>query len=160
MNLRSGDSKSCGCIKREVTSARSIKHGYAKTRTWVSWQEMKRRCDKPEAPGYQHYGGRGIGVCDRWREFANFVADMGERPDGTSLDRVDVNGDYTPDNCRWATTSQQGRNKRGLKLSPEKVREARALRADGALWKELATRYGCGTETIRSAVVGIKWAGV
>ena len=76
---------------------------------------MRMRCENPNWHGYAHYGGRGITVCDRWLGrggFKNFLADMGERPQGTSLDRIDVNGNYEPGNCRWATPSEQALNKR------------------------------------------------
>lgn len=76
------------------------------------WASMKQRCSNPRAKGYADYGGRGISVCDRWQNFDNFLADMGPRPEGLVLDRIDVNGNYEPGNCRWATWEQQGRNKR------------------------------------------------
>ena len=76
-----------------------------------TYRNMMSRCNNPKATGYEHYGGRGIKVCDRWREsFKNFYEDMGDRPDGMSLDRVDVNGNYTKENCRWATWNEQARN--------------------------------------------------
>lgn len=95
-----------------------IKHGHTgkfkkPTPTYRSWASMKKRCRCKSVRGYHNYGGRGIKVCDRWlQSFENFLADMGERPPGTSLNRIDSNGHYEPVNCEWATTIQQGRNRR------------------------------------------------
>ncbi len=81
-----------------------------------AWYDMWARCTNPAQGNYKHYGGRGIKVCDRWLEFVNFLADMGARPDGLTLERKDVNGDYEPSNCMWATRSQQQQNKRNSNL--------------------------------------------
>lgn len=84
-----------------------------RSRTRKSWEAMMRRCSDPRHPRWKHYGGRGITVCDRWRDsLAAFISDMGYRPEGTSIDRINVDGDYQPDNCRWATRSEQEANKR------------------------------------------------
>jgi hypothetical protein len=83
-----------------------------KTRTFKSWDSMKQRCLNPNAPDYERYGGRGVTIHPPWvNDFAQFLADMGERPEGMSLDRIETNGDYEPGNCRWATKYTQQRNK-------------------------------------------------
>ncbi len=119
--LRDGYSKSCGCLKVEVTRARSTKHGHSPAAkmspTYSTWAAMVKRCTNPAAEHYADYGGRGIYVCERWHEFANFLADMGEKPLGTSLDRHPNNdGPYEPSNCRWATSYEQGSHKRNTHL--------------------------------------------
>ena len=81
-----------------------------------AWVDMKRRCDNPEAANYSDYGGRGITYCPAWADFTAFFKDMGMRPAGRSLDRIDNNGNYEPDNCRWATSQEQNLNRRRLKL--------------------------------------------
>jgi hypothetical protein len=84
----------------------------ADTRTYESWRKMRRRCTQTNFIDYPNYGGRGITICASWNDFANFLADMGERPEGHSLDRINNNGNYEPDNCRWATPAQQSANRR------------------------------------------------
>ena len=89
-----------------------LSHGMYKTRTYTSWSDMLQRCLNPKNSRFRDYGGRGITVCERWRRFENFYADMGERPTGTSIDRKDNNGSYELANCRWATPAQQYANTR------------------------------------------------
>lgn len=121
-NLRSGNSKSCGCHKRKVSRASLFKHGKSDTSVFYVWSNMVRRCHSPSNRAYRNYGARGITVCDRWRTFENFYADMGDRPEGLTLERIDNKKGYSPENCRWATRKEQGRNRRGLHKIPHEGR--------------------------------------
>ena len=111
-----GEKASCGCLQKQIYSERMLvlnkTHGMTNTPTWRSWLSMRDRCRNPNAPKFNHYGGRGIKVCPQWESFAEFLKDMGERPINTTLDRVDVNGMYEPSNCRWATHVEQRANRR------------------------------------------------
>lgn len=119
-DLRSGHTKSCGCLKRETSAINghnNRKHGHYRqgrgSRTYESWGAMKQRCLNPNHHAYASYGGRGITVCDRWCDsFENFLADMGERPVGKTLERLDNEAGYTPENCCWATQAEQSQNRR------------------------------------------------
>lgn len=112
--LRNGHTKSCGCLSKETLDALRTTHGRSRNDvTYTSWLNMNGRCNNPNIPEYQYYGGRGISVEDpRWELFENFLADMGERPDGTSLDRIDVERGYYKENCRWTTRDEQTYNQR------------------------------------------------
>lgn len=145
-NLTRGLTKSCGCIRIE----KQIKHGHnTKERVsseYNSWHSMKQRCENPNDDRFQDYGGRGIKVCDRWRFFDNFLADMGEKPSPShSIDRIDVNGDYEPSNCKWATPKEQQRNTRLQKNNSTGIR---GVTFDKTRQKYVAQMYADGRKVL------------
>jgi hypothetical protein len=136
--LRTGDSLSCGCLAKELLVKRTATHRMTKTPIYRVWRTMLARCYRPEARGYERYGGRGIAVCDRWQHsFEAFYADMGDRPGPRyQLDRRDNDGNYARGTCRWATAVEQGRNKstnkrfawRGERLTVGEIAERVGMR--------------------------------
>ena len=115
-NLWNGTTKSCGCKRRLLSSLRSKTHGMTSSPTYRVWSGMKTRCLNSKSTNYNLYGGRGIKICDRWMTFENFLSDMGTRPANMTLDRINVDGNYEPSNCRWASPQEQSKNKRASKL--------------------------------------------
>lgn len=138
-SLVKGLSKSCGCLVRD----KGYKHGHNKTTgtstEYNSWHQMKQRCLNPNDKRYEDYGGRGITICERWMDFNNFLADMGEKPDKSySIDRIDNEKGYYPGNCKWASREEQQRNNRVQKNNSFGVR---GVSYDNSRGKYLAQMY-------------------
>ena len=110
--LRKGLTQSCGCLGAERRLQANTRHGMYGTTEYRIWADMLQRCNNPKQESYEGYGARGISVCKAWHEFSSFYADMGERPEGKTLDRIDNEGNYEPSNCRWSTGSEQAFNQR------------------------------------------------
>jgi hypothetical protein len=146
--LMSGDTQSCGCLRKETAKRQGLRnatHGQRKTATYRTWVAMISRCTNDKDSNWVNYGGRGVEVCDRWFEFENFLKDMGERPEGKTIDRKDVNGNYEPDNCRWATAEQQNNNRRTSRFIEFEGREQTL-----AQWaRELGVTPQCLTMRLR-----------
>lgn len=119
-DLRNKNTKSCGCLYNEVRGTTNFIHGHNRknqtSKTYQSWRNMIQRCASLYGKHYRTYGNRGIKVCNRWLKFINFLNDMGDKPEGMSLDRIDNDGNYEPNNCRWATTKEQQRNRHNNRL--------------------------------------------
>lgn len=115
--LANGGTKSCGCLRRDLMT----KHGLSKNpkikTEYKTWKSILNKCNNPKASNYKDYGGRGISVCKRWEDFNNFITDMGLKPCKTlSIERINNDGDYEPNNCKWATDTEQNRNKRNIRI--------------------------------------------
>jgi len=133
----------------------TVTHGMTKSPTYVSWLEMRRRCRSDRDS--EKYRDRGISVCERWEIFENFLADMGPRPDGLTLDRIDNDGNYEPGNCRWATREQQNRNRRCTKITED---DAAWIRAGNGLVSHemLAEALGISQTVVSRIARGRNWA--
>jgi len=142
--------KSCGCLLRETTAKRFSTHGHSRSPTYTSWYAMKKRCKSKNSKDYRDYVLRGITVCKRWQKFENFFADMGERPEGMSLGRIDNNKGYYKENCRWETALQQANNKRNNALA--------TLNGVTKTIPQWAREFNLDTEFVRNRVSSCGWS--
>jgi hypothetical protein len=157
--LTTGHAKSCGCLQREIVSvicADKVKHGMARSPEYNIWVKMKSRCYNEKDPKYSYYGGRGIKVCRQWDEsFDAFFSDMGKKPSREhSIDRIDVNGNYEPSNCRWATAKTQSRNKRNHRLVEycgKKIPLSEACEKSGVNYRSALYRLNKGLDWLLPA---------
>src|ERR1017187_5031240 len=126
-NLIQKKSFSCGCYNSEKTKEYFTQHGMTETKTYKAWEYMKTRCLNEKCKSYKNYGERGITICEQWRNsFENFIQDMGERPDGYSLERINNNLGYSKENCKWIPRGHQSKNRRGC-LTRKEVEEVREM---------------------------------
>lgn len=147
-SLRSGNSRSCGCLCKDINADRLTTHGGRRTREYRIWRAVKDRCFNERNSHFDYYGGRGITMCDRWKnDFTAFLADMGPCPDGLTIERIDVNAHYDPSNCKWATYREQRQNQRRSKF----------VDYEGQRWnlKELCRHLGVKYNAVYDAVTRI-----
>lgn len=137
-----GTTTSCGCVARKNSSLRLKTHGMKGTPTYRSWLSLRHRClNQNDIGHWDRYGGRGITFCERWESFENFYEDMGERPDGMTIERKDNNGQYCKDNCTWASASDQSNNR-----ITNRIIEVNGVRKTAIQWARIS---GIGSSTIR-----------
>jgi hypothetical protein len=142
---------------QKAAPGRKTTHGLSRLSAYASWYTMHSRCSDPRHDAWRWYGGRGIAVCERWSSIENFIADMGPRPDGTSIDRIDSNGNYEPGNCRWATRDEQQLNRRHIKCSHSMAQSIRQAYAYGLKQAKIAALYGLSPAKVSQIVRNVSW---
>lgn len=144
-SLKNGKTTSCGCKRRDGLLKRITRHNMSASPEYASWEAMKARCLNPKNRFYNNYGGRGIKVCEKWLDFKNFIKDMGNKPSKNySIDRIDVNGNYCPENCRWSDRYTQDRNKRSnVKF---------VINGESKILMDISKEYNVHQQTIKDRV--------
>jgi len=157
-NLRAGKSRSCGCLG----NIGRFTHGMSKVPEYNIWKNMIARCIHPSQTSYKNYGGRGIKVCSRWKDFQNFFDDMGQKPNSKmQLDRKNNDGDYEPSNCRWATNQENSQNTTRSRVNGKQVATIKRLLHEGKLNQtEIAKMFEVGSNIIWSIKHGVSWTNI
>lgn len=153
-SLNQGATSSCGCLRREMVSAKNTTHGKSYSKAYISWCSMHYRCGSAKATRFMRYGGRGISVCRRWGRFENFYEDMGDPPPGRTIERIDNDKGYTPENCKWATHIEQSHNMSTSILTWDTVAD---IRSSTLTIGELAEQYGTHVSTISGVIRNKRW---
>lgn len=135
-----------------------VTHGMTNTPIYKTWKRMKDRCSNPNNKNYKYYGGRGIKVCDRWvNSFENFYEDMGDKPKGLVIDRINNDGNYEPNNCRWVTITENNRNKSDIVLSVELAKKIRRLKEQGFKCKNIAETLNITPKRVEGVLYSNNW---
>lgn len=137
-NIKTGKTKSCGCLAKDTARSRLLKHGASRSREYNSWHHMKQRCQDPTYAQYKDYGGRGITICKRWDKFENFLADMGECPPDFFIDRINNNKGYSKTNCQWVSRTVNNNNRRN------------SVKVSGRTITEIAEHLGVSRDVMKS----------
>jgi hypothetical protein len=151
-HLFTGKTKSCGC---SWTS-----HGMAKSKEYRIWDSMVRRCHSESHHAYSNYGGRGISVCNKWRKFEGFYEDMGNKPKGLTLERIDNSLGYNKDNCKWASMTEQSRNRRTTKLDKQDASLIKMMIDIGVTQNVIANQFNVSRANIGHIAQGLTWRNV
>lgn len=148
-HLVNGKTSSCGCSW--------TKHGMSRSKEYRVWDAMVRRCHSPSHHAFKDYGARGITVCDKWKKFEGFIEDMGFQPHGLSIERINNDLGYSKENCKWATVTEQARNRRATKLDEDKVVQIKILLENGISQNKIASQFSVSRSNVGHIAQGTTW---